>query len=162
MNGKMLQWIVKSTKIICGIMIGMLIILNLAAVVMRRVFASPIMWCEEVSLLLFVWTISLTLIPMTESRRAVKLDFFIDMMPPAMKAATSVVVNFVSAVCLGTVTVLGVSLMMRSQYRFTAILRIPYAYLYLSMVVGMGVSAFLYICQIVQEVKALGKGGREK
>lgn len=141
---KILQWIVKLTKTICGIMIGILVVLNFGAVIMRRAFSKPIMWCEEVSLLLFVWTISLILISMTYYRRAVKLDFFIDMMPSMLQHAFSIAVKLISAISLAIVALLGISLMKKSGYRFTAILQIPYSYVYLSMVIGMGTSAFIY------------------
>jgi len=160
---KLLRQIVKITQTICGIMIGILVVLNFAAVIMRRVFSRPIMWCEEVSLLLFVWTISLILISMTYYKRAVKLDFFIDMMPPTMQSIALIIGKLICAICLAVVTVLGISLMMRSQYRFTAILRIPYSYLYLSMVIGMGSSASIYLYDVMKDVKKIsGKEGVRK
>ena len=67
-------------KWISGVFVGITVILNFVAVITRYFFKSPIMWCEEVSLLLFVSSISFALIPMSYSRRAVKLDFFTDLM----------------------------------------------------------------------------------
>ena len=132
-------------KWISGFLVGITVVLNFAAVIMRYFFRSPIMWCEEVSLLLFVASISFALVPMSYSRRAVKLDFFTDLMGRKCRDICLVAVDILSFVALGTTAVLGIDLISRSQFRVTPILFIPYGWIYGSMVFGMAVSALIFL-----------------
>lgn len=130
---------------ISGFLVGIMVILNFMAVITRYFFESPIMWCEEVSLLLFVTSISFALIPMSYSRRAVKLDFFTDLMGRKVRDICLVIVDILSFIALGTTSVLGIDLISRSQFRVTPILYIPYGWIYGSMVFGMAVSALIFL-----------------
>ena len=136
-------------------MVGILLVINLAAVIMRYVFSNPLFWCEEVSLLLFAWFVALALIPLTYQRRGIALDFFVDLLPPTPKKILRVFVDALGSVLLVIVACFGVLLMQRSLYRFTPILRIPYKYIYLSMVVAMAVSAVIHMLYAVEDAISL-------
>ncbi len=157
---KVLDWLSKAIGILCGVMVGVLLVINLAAVVMRYIFSAPLFWCEEVSLLLFVWFVALALISLTYQRRGIALDFFIDLLKPKFKKILRIVVDTMGAVLLVIVTYFGIQLMQRSLYRFTPILMIPYRYLYLSMVVSMAVSAFIHLLYAVEDTLSLIRGER--
>lgn len=148
---KVLKWISEAIGILCGLMVGILLVINLAAVIMRYVFSNPLFWCEEVSLLLFAWFVALALIPLTYQRRGIALDFFVDLLPPTPKKILRVFVDALGSVLLVIVAYFGVLLMQRSLYRFTPILRIPYKYIYLSMVVAMAVSAVIHMLYAVED-----------
>ena len=152
---KALKWFSDAISVICGIMVGILLIINLAAVVMRYVFSAPLFWCEEVSLLLFAWSVALALIPLTYQRRGIALDFFVDPLPPTAKKILHIVVDMLGAALLAVVAYFGVQLMQKSMYRFTPILRIPYRYIYLSMVVAMAVSAVIHFFYSVEDAVSL-------
>lgn len=152
---KVLKWISEAIGILCGLMVGILLVINLAAVIMRYVFSNPLFWCEEVSLLLFAWFVALALIPLTYQRRGIALDFFVDLLPPTPKKILRVFVDALGSVLLVIVAYFGVLLMQRSLYRFTPILRIPYKYIYLSMVVAMAVSAVIHMLYAVEDAISL-------
>lgn len=152
---KVLKWISEAIGILCGLMVGILLVINLAAVIMRYVFSNPLFWCEEVSLLLFAWFVALALIPLTYQRRGIALDFFVDLLPPTPKKILRVFVDTLGSVLLVIVAYFGVLLMQRSLYRFTPILRIPYKYIYLSMVVAMAVSAVIHMLYAVEDAISL-------
>ena len=152
---KVLKWISEAIGILCGLMVGILLVINLAAVIMRYVFSNPLYWCEEVSLLLFAWFVALALIPLTYQRRGIALDFFVDLLPPTPKKILRVFVDALGSVLLVIVAYFGVLLMQRSLYRFTPILRIPYKYIYLSMVVAMAVSAVIHMLYAVEDAISL-------
>lgn len=152
---KVLKWISEAIGILCGLMVGILLVINLAAVIMRYVFSNPLFWCEEVSLLLFAWFVALALIPLTYQRRGIALDFFVDLLPPTPKKILRVFVDVLGSVLLVIVAYFGVLLMQRSLYRFTPILRIPYKYIYLSMVVAMAVSAVIHMLYAVEDAISL-------
>lgn len=152
---KVLKWIADAIGVLCGVMVGVLLIINLAAVVMRYVFSAPLFWCEEVSLLLFAWFVALALIPLTYQRRGIALDFFVDLLPPTPKKILHIVVDVLGAVLLVIVAYFGVQLMQRSLYRFTPILRIPYRYIYLSMVVAMAASSVIHLLYAVEDAVLL-------
>ena len=152
---KVLKWISEAIGILCGLMVGILLVINLAAVIMRYVFSNPLFWCEEVSLLLFAWFVALALIPLTYQRRGIALDFFVDLLPPTPKKILRVFVDALGSVLLVIVACFGVLLMQRSLYRFTPILRIPYKYIYLSMVVAMAVSAVIHMLYAVEDAISL-------
>ena len=145
-----------------GILIGLTVILNFVAVIMRYAMNNPIMWCEEISLLMFVSAISFAIVPMTYSKRAVKLDFFIDLTSPKIQNLCQILVEVISGVALGTVAFLGVSLMARTKYRFTPILNIPYKYIYAVTVVGMAISAIIFMYHAIEDIKKLHSLSSEK
>ena len=152
---KAMKWLSEAIGILCGMMVGILLVINLAAVVMRYVFSNPLFWCEEVSLLLFAWFVALALIPLTYQRRGIALDFFVDRLPPTPKKILRIVVDVLGSVLLVIVAYFGVQLMQRSLYRFTPILRIPYRYIYLSMVVAMAVSAVIHMLYAIEDTLSL-------
>jgi len=162
MGHKLIQYAADTFKWCSGILIGLTVILNFIAVIMRYALNSPIMWCEEISLLLFVSAISFAIIPMTYSRRAVKLDFFTDLASPKIQAFCQLGVELFSGFVLGTVSMLGITLMMRTKYRFTPILQIPYKYIYLVTVIGMAISAIIFIYHSVEDIKKLKNMFTEK
>lgn len=144
-----------------GVLIGLTVALNFVAVIMRYIFSKPISWCEEVSLLMFVSALAFSLIPLTYNRRAVKLDFFTDMMGIGAKFTCKILVDIVCAAALGTTSWLGTELMSRSKYRTTPILFINYRYIYLTMVIGMAVSALIYVYHLICDINEK-KSGREE
>lgn len=145
-----------------GILIGITVILNFIAVIMRYMLNNPIMWCEEISLLLFVSSISFAIVPMTYNRRAVRLDFFVDLLSQRIQSICQVIVQVISGFALGVVALLGVSLMLRTKYRFTPILKIPFRYIYAVTVLGMAVAAIIFIYHAVEDIKKLHKTSLEK
>ena len=138
-----------------GILIGLTVILNFIAVIMRYIFSKPIAWCEEVSLLMFVSALAFSLVPLTYNRRAVKLDFFTDMMGIGARFSCKILVDIVSAGALGTTAWLGTELIKRSKYRMTPILFINYRYIYLTMVIGMAISALIYVYHLFCDINQM-------
>lgn len=151
--GKILEKISCAFKWASGILIGLTVILNFAAVIMRYCFSKPIAWCEEVSLLMFVTSLAFSLVPLTYNRRAVKLDFFTDIMGMKPRFTCKILVDIVCALALGATSWLGVDLMKRAKYRMTPILQINYRYIYLSMVIGMAISALMYLYFVYFDIK---------
>ena len=149
---KIVSVVSKTFKWISGILVGLVVLLNFAAVIMRYVFSKPIAWCEEVSLIMFVAALAFSLVPLTYQRRAVKLDFFTDMMHIGVKYRCKILVDLVCAGALGTTAWLGLDLMKRSKYRMTPILFINYRYIYLIMVIGMAVSALIYVYHLICDI----------
>ena len=149
---KIVKYASEVFKWVSGILIGLVVALNFAAVIMRYIFSKPIAWCEEVSLLMFVSALAFSLVPLNYKRRAVKLDFFTDMMQMGAKFTCTIVVDIISAGALGTTAWLGLELMKRSKYRTTPILYINYRYIYLMMVIGMAVSALIYIYHLACDI----------
>ena len=148
---KFLGYVSLLVRVLCGTMVAALLLINFAAVIMRYVFSSPIFWCEEVSLILFAWCIALAMIPLTYQRSGVSLDYFVDMMPEKGREILKIIVDILGVTLLVVVAVFGMDLMRRSMYRVTPILQISYRYIYLSMVIGMGVSAFILLSQAVED-----------
>jgi len=155
MGEKLIQYIAGAFKWCSGILVGLTVILNFVSVIMRYALNNPIMWCEEISLFMFVSAIYFVIVPMTYNKRAVKLDFFIDLVSPKIQQWVLVVVETLSGFALATVSVLGVSLIKRTKYRFTPILQISYKYIYLVMVIGMGISAIIFLNHAIGSIKKL-------
>lgn len=140
-------------KCLSGLLIMFTVVLNFAAVIMRYCFSRPIGWCEEVSLLMFVAALAFALIPLTYTRRAVKLDFFTDMMNARGKLICKLAVDVVCIIALGTTSYLGLILMKKSKYRTTPLLNINYRWIYATMVIGMTVSALIYAYHLCMDIK---------
>jgi len=143
---KILDVISAFMKYIAAVIVGVIITINFAAVIMRYSFNSPIIWCEEVSLILFVWFVFLALGPVTRKHGGVSLDFFIDLLPLKVRNIVQLVVQLVSILVYIIIIIFTFNLINVSQYRFTPILQIPYKYIYFPIIIGMGFSA-LFLCE---------------
>ncbi|MDR1533792.1 MAG: TRAP transporter small permease subunit [Planctomycetota bacterium] len=139
-------------------LIGAVVGINLLAVAARYFFNWPIMWCEEVSLLLFVWAVLCSLVPVTFARAGIALDFFVDLLPPSLRGAVSVLTGLTGAAVLAATCWFCLDLMRRSQFRLSPILMFPYRYVYLSLLVGLGLSALVMLVHACGDAAALARG----
>ena len=140
-------------KCLSGLLIMFTVVLNFVAVIMRYCFSRPIVWCEEVSLIMFVAALAFALIPLTYARRAVKLDFFTDMMSDRGKLICRLAVDVICIIALGTTSYLGLILIKKAKYRTTPLLNVNYRWIYATMVIGMTASAIIYTYHLCMDIR---------
>lgn len=154
---KTLAGIAAGMKYLAAGLIGAIILINLVAVFMRYFLNRPLMWCEEVSLLFFVWFVFCALVPVVYRRGGIALDFFVDLMPATMRKIVLVCVELTSALLFIVTSVYCLDLIKRSVYRFTPILMVPYRYIYLSMIIGTALCAVILVTQAYDDARDLVK-----
>ena len=145
-------------KYLAATLIGAIIVINLAAVVMRYFLNRPLMWCEEASLILFAWAVFCSLAPIVHKRSGIALDYFVDLMPEAMRRIVSILMGLMGSAMLIATCVFCLDLMRRSLYRFSPLLLIPYRHVYLATVIGMGLSAVILLVHAYDDARALARG----
>ena len=77
------------------------------------------------------------------------------MMGIGARFSCKILVDIVSAGALGTTAWLGTELIKRSKYRMTPILFINYRYIYLTMVIGMAISALIYVYHLFCDINQM-------
>lgn len=142
-------------------MLALLIVLNICSVVTRYFFSKPIMWSEEVSLILLVWCVFISLVPVTYKHGAVSLDFFVDMMSSGLRRIVRILVDTFSVVLFVVTCVFSIDLIQRSAFRVTPILQIPFTVVYVPILIGFGVSVIILCSYIFREIELIAGGGKE-
>ena len=61
-----------------NVLLGVLLTINMANIVTRELFGTPIEWVYSWSVVLFVWSVFLTLFVIYRARKDITVEFFID------------------------------------------------------------------------------------
>jgi TRAP-type transport system small permease protein len=105
-------------------------------VFMRYVMGQPVHWGEEMSALLLIWIVMVGAIAAERDGQHLTISVFTDILPEGVRRGLELAVTLASAVLLFYLAWLGWQLAMSTQFRVTAILRIPQMYLNLALPVG--------------------------
>lgn len=87
------RWLKACGDIVLGAGMSALVGLACMQVVLRYFFDSAVPWMEEISVLILVAMVWLSVIPLWVMRSHIALDIFIMRMPPAWRAAVELSVN---------------------------------------------------------------------
>jgi TRAP-type C4-dicarboxylate transport system permease small subunit len=116
-------------------------------VLSRYVFNFPLGWTEELARVMMFWFTFLATGALVRRRRLMMVDAFVSMLPSRGRILLSGVMHLFSALCLGWLLVLSIQLMELASGQKSTALEIPYAYIYLSLPVGLA-GAVVYLVAI--------------
>lgn len=137
--------------------------LTMFAVIMRYIVSKPIMWAEEVQMILIVWCVFFGGAIAFAERGHIAVDVFFEMFPEKMKKAVEVIIWVITAVAIGW---LGNLLFQRSvtmlrNHSVTTILHIPRGLDYAVVTFGC---LMMFICHIINGIEdfvSARKGGKK-
>ncbi len=116
-------------------------------VISRYVFNFPLGWTEELARVMMFWFTFLAIGALVRRRRLMMVDAFVVMMPPRGRILLSGIMHVLSALCLVWLLVLSIQLMELASGQKSTALELPYAYIYLSLPVGLA-GAVIYLAAV--------------
>ena len=124
-------------------------------VITRYVFGHAFTWTEEISIIGFVWMQYLGICASVLTRKQLRIDFFLDMMPFKVKKIMLILDNILTMIFCGAIIpfMLGIINTMVKMGSITDLLRIPNAVVYAIM----PFSLTLMIIRLIQESVILSK-----
>jgi TRAP-type transport system small permease protein len=114
-----------------------IVCISIWGVVTRYLLGNPAGWVGELSLGLFVWLTFFGTSILARRGEIVNIEFLLDRLPKRLSFFIKKIISTLLLVgCLGILIYLGFKLTLFSFDRYTAILRIPYSYIYLGIPLG--------------------------
>ena len=106
-------------------------------VITRYILSRPAAWIEELSLGLFVWLTFFGISILARRGELVSIEFLLNYMPKKLSFMIKKILTTVLLTgSLLTIIIYGVQLSLFSADRYTAILRIPFLYIYAGIPIG--------------------------
>ncbi len=102
----------------------------------RFIMKDPFVFTEEVARYSYVWITFIGMAMATKSSDHIRVDFFVGLLPPGIRAVLGKAVLAVSLVILVFLGYLGVRFMIFSRMNVSAALKIPLNLVYLSFPLG--------------------------
>jgi len=131
-------------SILAGGALAVLVLITIAAVVARYVFAAPFFWLEEVSGLLMIWIVMLGAIVAERDGQHLSVPLLTEALPRRLRAGLETVVSLASIGLLGYTAYVGWTLSETAlrQGKITSILQ--FSWFWIDVAVPLGVLGVLY------------------
>ena len=123
---------------IAVIFTSLIILVTVSGVFMRYFVNDPLQWMEEVTVLLFVWSIMMGASSALKHRGHISIDVFVVRFPRALQISIKFLNHLVTLFVLVSLAVLGYQLAMKAGEKITPMLSIPYTYIDIAVPVGAG------------------------
>ena len=81
MIGAVAEAVTRAVKLVLGAVMAAIVLITVAAVWWRYVLNAPIAWTEQVSNMLFVWTVFLGAAVLYREKLHIGVDMFLEMLP---------------------------------------------------------------------------------
>lgn len=144
--GKLWNWA-------AAISLLVLVLITIAAVVMRYVFNAPLQWTEEMSGLLMIWIVMFGAIAAERENQHLTIPLLPEAMPPRWGAALNMVTAAASISVLVYMAYLAYGLSMRAQYKLTQILQISWFWIDIAVTVGCSVMAVYTLMRVYRHFR---------
>ena len=132
-------------------LVGVLTICVFLQVLIRFVFKFPIPWTEEVSRIVFVYTIFIGATIAVREKTHINVDFLLVMLPPGVARWVSRVGTTLVAIFLAFVTWQGIVFVRATGVQMTPVMQLPFRHLYLIIPVSGGIMLLYLILGVVDE-----------
>lgn len=139
-----------------GISAVSLVVLSVTAVFFRFILNSPIVWAEEVQLILVVWAVFFGASIAIREKGHIAVDIFFDAMPKKVQRVMSVLIWVIVAVSIGAIAKLEMDRVLgliQSGLR-TSILRLPSSVEYIGVVIAC---VLMLLNHVINGIEALRK-----
>ncbi|GAB3456323.1 TRAP transporter small permease [Insolitispirillum peregrinum] len=143
---------------IAGSALAALVLMTIAAVIARYVFDAPFHWTEEVSGLLMIWIVMVGAIVTERDDQHLTIPVLVEILPPRIQAAVSLVITGLSVAILGYGAWLGWLLAKAAESKLTGVLQFSWFWIDLAYPVGsVGIVVFL-LAKMLRDLRTLLRG----
>lgn len=133
---------------------GVMVLAAILQVVSRYVFDNPLGWTEELAKLLMVWWTFLAVGVLAFRGRLLGIDALLVALSPVAAHLTLAFAQAFSAIVAGWLAWLGIRLVRLAGSQITPALDIPYAWVYLSLPVGLAGACVGFAARAVLHARA--------
>lgn len=147
---------------IAVIFTSLIILVTVSGVFMRYFMNAPLQWLEEVTVLLFVWSIMLGAASALKHRGHISIDVFVVNFPENIQIAIKFLNHLVTLFVLTSLAVLGYQLAMKAGEKITPMLSIPYTYIDIAVPVGAAWMILHALRMFWEDVELLRQSGKAK
>lgn len=138
----------------CAAVTG-IVLVTIAAVIMRYVLNQPLQWVEELTIALFIWAIMIGAASAMKERMHISIDAFTSLLSPRVQRLIRIANDLVSVAVLVVFGILGLELTLNAGSKIMPILGLKYAWIDLAVPVGAFWMAAHILLHIRTEPKSL-------
>ena len=136
----MVRYLDRAVRFVIVAAFSMMVVATVLQVVTRYVLNHPLGWTEELAKLLMVWWTFLGVGLLSWHEKLLGIDAGLMALGPRTAHLLAAAAQAVSAISIAILTWLGIRLVGLAGTQITPALDIPYAWIYLSLPVGLGIA----------------------
>jgi TRAP-type transport system small permease protein len=158
MIGAVSEVATRIVKAILGAIMAIIVAITIAAVWWRYVINDPIAWTEQVSNMLFVWTVFLGSAVLYREKLHIGVDMFVNMLPARLSGIAFWAIETANLVFIVVLFIYGLKLSIDVLPQTTGALDISPAFYYFSAPVSCALMILFFIEKIVDPSKRVPTG----
>jgi len=141
------------TTLIAMFLFVVLSLLTFLQVIMRYVLRNPPYWTEEVARFLYIWLVFIGFSIVVHRDSEMRLPFIVEQLNKKVSLPIDIINNLsvIAFIVIGIVN--GIFLSFQSKNVLSTALRIPWAYIYISLPVGFVFLLLLYLVKTVSSIQ---------
>lgn len=158
---KVLKWLDDNAEVFCCvILMSLMTLLVFVQVVMRYVFNNSLSWSEELARYVFIWLIYLGISYGCKLRKHIKIDAALYLFPKKVRPLVVILgdILFIVFACYIVYTGFLYAMEQPRYHMHSPALKIPFEYIYMSTVVGFGLTVFREVQTVIYRLKCLKNG----
>ena len=122
-------------ELLASVAITIVVLSAFYGVVSRYILNNPIAWSNEIATIAFTWTVFLGAAAAWKRDKHIHLDLVYDFLPKKIKIVSDLLKNLILAVFFVFVLYLSIQFTITAYNKPTAILRIPFSYVDVPVVI---------------------------
>jgi TRAP-type transport system small permease protein len=158
MIGAVAEVLTRAVKAVLGAVMAAIVIITVAAVWWRYVLNAPIAWTEQVSNMLFVWTVFLGAAVLYREKLHIGVDMFVEMLPARLKEIAFWAIELGNLVFIVVLFVYGLKLSIDVLPQQMGALDITPAVYYFAAPVSCALMILYFVEKIVDPTKRVRTG----
>jgi TRAP-type C4-dicarboxylate transport system permease small subunit len=155
---RVLKWLDKHIEEVFLVIFSVVMVTAIfMQVFMRYVLGSSLAWSEELARYCFIWLVYLGISYGVKKQRHIKVDIVLILLKDKWKIVLNIIANLIFLAFAVFVIIYGYSIADRllSFGQTSPALQLPMGLVYLATPVGMGLTAFRLIQQLIQLIRTL-------
>jgi TRAP-type C4-dicarboxylate transport system permease small subunit len=123
-------------------------------VLLRYLFSKPIVEAEEISSLAFVWIIFVGAAAVYRQRGNISIDVLVNLFPRAIRGVLDILTKIFLLIINFYLAYLALGLFASGWEKTTFVLRLPYTFFYLAILLGYGLMSIYSIRDLGESIKS--------
>jgi TRAP-type C4-dicarboxylate transport system permease small subunit len=152
----LLAWLEAPVRLLVIAAMAIMVAAVLLQVFTRYVLGHPLGWTEELARLAMVWWTFVTAGLLAARRRLLTIDALLLVLGPRAARLVTGLAHLVATIVTAWLTWLAIRLVGLAGTQITPALDIPYAWVYLSLPVGMAIATLGFAVNLLRDLVELG------
>ncbi len=153
---KLSSAITRIVQVVCVVLIIEMVCVLFAQVIARYVFKSAFSWSDELAIWSGIWLIMLGSALVAAKGKHVRIDFFVNLLPPKGVRIMDALDDVICAVTIGIIAYHTLPVIKMNAKALSTGMQIPQSIMYLSVVVGAVLMIFFFVLNAVNRLRGAG------